>query len=246
MNNHFVAYVDGSRHFRSNSSGWAFVIYQNGKVIHQNFGEVPIVFEHQYEQYAFSQLMKLVMEENITSIQIYTDALNLKNSIDKIGDWKPEVLKYEPNIILKDINLKIDWISTKNNGVADKLSRKYLEKYFLEEKKVFKENFKNGIVNGNVKHPKINYFHDSRMLHSVTSNARMKERNFLNSVKHESVIIEVSEFKNIEKEIIKIIRVLKMNNQKLEIVEVQEAQENYLFQMLDLAEKWLDFNKRIL
>ena len=84
------------------------------------------------------------------------------------------------------------------------------------------------------------------MLHSVTSNARMKERNFLNSVKHESVIIEVSEFKNIEKEIIKIIRVLKMNNQKLEIVEVQEAQENYLFQMLDLAEKWLDFNKRIL
>lgn len=246
MQNHFIAYMDGSRHFRSNSSGWGFIIYKNSKVFHQDFGEVPVCFEHQYEQFAFSQLMKFVMNSGIESIQIYTDALNLKNSIDKVGDWKPEVIQYEPNLQLKEINLKIDWISTKNNGVADKLSRKYLEKYFFEEKHIFKENFKKGIVNGNVKHPKINYFHDTRMLHSVSTNGRIKERNFLNAVKFESIVIEVGEFKASNKEIVKIIRTIKANGDKFDILEVQEAQENYLMQVLEMSEKWLDFNKRIL
>jgi len=244
--NGFIAYMDGSRHFKSNSSGWGFIVYKNGKVFHQDFGEVPVIFEHQYEQFAFSQLMKFVMQNDIENIQIYTDALNLKNSIDKVGHWMPEVLKYEPSLSDKEINVKIDWISTKNNGVADKLSRKYLEKYFLEEKKIFKENFKNGIVNGNFKHPKINYFHDTRMLHSVSTNGRIKERNFINAVKMESIIIEVGEFKNKNKEIIKIVRVLKANGIKLEIIEVQEANDNYLLQCVNLAHKWMDFNIRVL
>lgn len=242
----FIAYMDGSLHFKSNSSGWGFIVYKNGKVFYQDFGEVPVIFEHQYEQFAFSQLMKFVMGKEISSIQIYTDALNLKNSIDKVGHWMPEALKYEPNLVEKQIDLKIDWISTKNNGVADKLSRKYLEKYFLAEKVIFKENFKNCMVNGNFKHPKINYFHDTRMLHSVSSNGRIKERNFINAVKMESIVIEVGEFKNQKKEIIKIVRVLKANGTKFDILEVQKAQENYLFQCLDLAHKWMDFNKRIL
>lgn len=246
MQNHFIAYMDGSRHFRSNSSGWGFILYKNSKVFHQDFGEVPVCFEHQYEQFAFSQLMKFVMNSGIENIQIYTDALNLKNAIDKVGDWKPEVLQYEPNLQLKDINLKIDWISTKNNGVADKLSRKYLEKYFFEEKHIFKENFKKGIVNGNVKHPKINYFHDTRMLHSVSTNGRIKERNFLNAVKFESIVIEVGEFKTSNKKIIKIVRAIKANGNKFDILEVQEAKENYLMQVLEMSEKWLDFNKRVL
>lgn len=246
MQNQFIAYMDGSRHFKSNSSGWGFIIYKNAKVFHQDFGEVPVQFEHKYEQFAFSQLMKFVMSSGIENIQIYTDALNLKNSIDKISDWKPEVLKYEPMLTLKDINLKIDWISTKNNGVADKLSRKYLEKYFFEEKHLFKENFKKGIVNGNIKHPKINYFHDTRMLHSVSTNGRIKERNFINAVKFESIVIEVGEFKNNKKEIVRIVRVLKANETKFDILEVQEAQKDYLMQVLELSEKWLDFNKRIL
>ena len=98
--------MDGSRHFKSNSSGWAFIIYKNGKVFHQDFGEVPVIFEHQYEQFAFSQLMKFVMQKDISSIQIYTDALNLKNSIDKVGHWMPEALKYEPTLVEKQIDLK--------------------------------------------------------------------------------------------------------------------------------------------
>lgn len=246
MQNYFIAYVDGSRHFRSNSSGWGFIVYKNSKIFHQDFGEVPVCFEHKYEQFAFSQLMKFVMNAGIENIQIYTDALNLKNSIDKVGDWKPEVLKYEPQLKLKEINLKIDWISTKNNGVADKLSRKYLEKYFFEEKHLFKENFRNGIVNGNVKHPKINYFHDTRMLHSISTNGRIKERNFLNAVKYESIVIEVGEFKNSHKEIVKIVRAIKANGNKFDILEVQEAQNNYLMQVLEMSEKWIDVNKRVL
>lgn len=246
MQKQFIAYMDGSRHFKSNSSGWGFIIYKNGKVFHQAFGEVPVIFEFQYEQFAFSQLMKFIMSSGIASIQIYTDALNLKNSIDKVGDYKPEVLKYEPELILKDIDVKIDWISTKNNGVADKLSRKYLEKYFFEEKHAFKENFKKGIVNGNVKHPKINYFHDTRMLHSVSSNGRIKERNFLNAVKYESVVIEVGEFKNSQKEIVKIVRAIKANGNKFDILEVQEVKQDYLLQVLELSQKWMDDNKRIL
>lgn len=246
MQNNFIAYMDGSRHFKSNSSGWGFIIYKNAKVFHQDFGEVPVCFGNQYEQFAFSQLMKFVMSSEVNNIQIYTDALNLKNSVDKIGDWKPEVLKYEPDITLNEINVKIDWISTKNNGVADKLSRKYLEKYFFEEKDLFKQNFRNGFVNGNPKHPKINYFHDTRMLHSVSTNGRIKERNYINAVKFESVVIEVGEFKNLNKEIVKIVRVLKANKNKFDILEVQEAQTNYLLQVMELAEKWKDFNKRIL
>lgn len=246
MQNQFIAYMDGSRHFKSNSSGWGFIVYKNGKVFHQAFGEVPVIFEFQYEQFAFAQLMKFIMSSGIETIQIYTDALNLKNSIDKVGDYKPEVLKYEPELQLKNINVKIDWISTKNNGVADKLSRKYLEKYFFEEKHAFKENFKKGIVNGNVKHPKINYFHDTRMLHSVSTNGRIKERNFLNAVKYESVVIEVGEFKNSQKEVVKIVRAIKANGNKFDILEVQQATDNYIMQVLELSEKWLDFNKRIL
>lgn len=238
--------MDGSRHFKSNSSGWGFIIYKNAKVFHQDFGEVPLQFEHKYEQFAFAQLMKFVMNSGIDNIQVYTDALNLKNVIDKVGDWKPEVLQYEPHLVLKEINLKIDWISTKNNGVADKLSRKYLEKYFFEEKHLFKENFKKGIVNGNIKHPKINYFHDTRMLHSVSTNGRIKERNFINAVKFESIVIEVGEFKNTKKEIVRIVRVLKAKADKFDILEVQEAQTDYLMQVLELSEKWMDFNKRIL
>lgn len=246
MQHQFIAYMDGSRHFKSSSSGWSFIIYKNGKVFHQDFGEVPVIFEFQYEQFAFSQLMKFVMSSGIETIQIYTDALNLKNSIDKVGDYKPEVLKYEPKLKFKDININIDWISTKNNGVADKLSRKYLEKYFFEEKHKFKEEFKKGIVNGNIKNKKINYFHDTRMLHSVSSNGRIKERNFLNAVKYESVVIEVGEFKNTQKEIVKIVRAIKANGKKFDILEVQEAREDYLMQVLELSEKWLDENKRIL
>lgn len=246
MKNNFIAYMDGSRHFKSNSSGWGFIIYKNAKVFHQDFGEVPLQFEHKYEQFAFAQLMKFVMNSGIDNIQVYTDALNLKNVIDKVGDWKPEVLQYEPHLVLKEINLKIDWISTKNNGVADKLSRKYLEKYFFEEKHLFKENFKKGIVNGNIKHPKINYFHDTRMLHSVSTNGRIKERNFINAVKFESIVIEVGEFKNTKKEIVRIVRVLKAKADKFDILEVQEAQTDYLMQVLELSEKWMDFNKRIL
>ena len=85
--------MDGSRHFKSNSSGWAFIIYKNGKVFHQDFGEVPVIFEHQYEQFAFSQLMKFVMQKDISSIQIYTDALNLKNSIENISNDSGEADK---------------------------------------------------------------------------------------------------------------------------------------------------------
>lgn len=246
MQNNFIAYVDGSRHFKSNSSGWSFVLYKNDKIFHQDFGEVPLRFEHQFEQFAFSQLMKFVMNSGIKIIHVYTDSLNLKNSIDKTGDWMQEVLKYEPILTLKKINFKIDWISTKHNGVADKLSRKYLEKYFFEEKHLFKENFKKGIVNGNVKHPKINYFHDTRMLHSVSTNGRIKERNFLNAVKYESIVIEVGEFKNNKKEITTIVRVMKASENNFDILETQEVRKDYLTQVLELSEKWLDENKRIL
>lgn len=194
--NKIIAYCDGSYHVKSDLGGWSYLIYDNNKLINQDFGEIPKEYRKQYEEYAFYKLIKYLKDKEYSDVLIYSDSLDLirKFERNKIN----EIIKiYDSEISIDNINIIMKWLPSKENKNADKLSRKFLETIYKKEIEIFKNAYSKNHINGNIKNEKIEFFMADKVKSVVTSMIKYIEKKFINYHKFDSLIIELYEEKSI-------------------------------------------------
>lgn len=239
MKHTLKAFVDGSYHGKSKTGGWGFIIYENDNVLYERYGQTPTQYSHKFEEYAFVQLLVFISDKKFEHIDVYTDCLHMQKNWIEEQVWLKEFEFFDDRIIFPQ-KLSLYWISTKKNK-ADALSRKYLDYLFYQEKTIFEDNWKNHIVYGRYKNPKIDYFYGNKLKHSNPSRLSLKEKKFINYHSQISHLLEVVEHNKQ-----KYLRLWNFMNKEYELEKSIPLKGNYFFHILDVAEKLLLTNKNFI
>lgn len=139
----YILHVDGSYNQKTDSAGYACVLFDNEKEIGVNFGENKTIQKKQnYEIYGLLQSLKYVIEKNITSVLIYNDCVTTVKIMNAILEKNDALLsKYNRHdFIIEEIkecinkmdSVIVHYINSKNNE-ADFHSRTYLYESFSDE-----------------------------------------------------------------------------------------------------------------
>lgn len=181
----YTAYIDGSHHDKSQTSGWGFAIFKNEKLIHEFFGSVPDQWKLSFEYYAFAKLVQFCLENKLNNILMKTDLLGMEKQYKGSTEIVKEAQKYIPTIPDGNINLVAQYISRKENAVADKLSRLYLMNLYQKERDKFLK------VHGELGSKKVNFLHMPELLHSSKTMLKSAESKVLHAVKRHHLIFDL-------------------------------------------------------
>lgn len=126
-----IAKCDGYWDVRKYGS-WAFVIEENGYIIHKSSGVIickdSIIAEYQ----AVIECLKYLLENGYKNVTIYTDCKSIAEQLN--GNWHtdPEKEYYAKYKIAKSLKSKteskVKWISRENNRKADTMCYKAIKR----------------------------------------------------------------------------------------------------------------------
>lgn len=232
----YTAYIDGSHHTKSKTSGWGFAILIEDKLIHESYGSVPEPWILAFEYYAFAKLVQFCLENKIDDILMKTDLLGMEKQYT--GYSSSEIVEEAQKYVLipagKTLNLKVEYISRKKNTLADKLSRVYLMTLYQQERDKFLDN------HGQPGSTKINFLHMPELLHSSRTMLKSTESRVLHAVKKHHLIFELFDKTNI-------LRIL-WNRTKgsQQILETLSLENNVVEVLFDKMYEYSHQNKKLL
>lgn len=220
-----TAYIDGSHHEKSKTSGWGFAIFSEDRLIHECFGSVPEPWILDFEYYAFAKLVQFCLENNIDDILMKTDLLGMEKQYTGFTSSRivEEAQKYALIPSGNSINLKVEYISRKKNTLADKLSRVYLMTLYLQERDDFLSQ------HGDHGSKKVNFLHIPELLYSSRNMLKSTGNRVLHAVKKQHLVFELFDKNNT-------LRILwnktKEHQKVLETICLGENSESLLFEKM--------------
>lgn len=232
----YTAYIDGSHHTKSKTSGWGFAILSDDKLIHESYGSVPAPWILAFEYYAFAKLVQFCIENKINDVLMRTDLLGMEKQYT--GHSALQIVEEAQKYVLipaeQTLNLKVEYISRKKNTLADKLSRVYLMTLYQQERDKFLDN------HGQPGSTKVNFLHVAELLHSSRTMLKSTQSRVLHAVKKNHLIFELFAKTNI----LRILWNRKKGHQEiLETISLNDNAENVL---LDKMYEYSHQNKNLL
>lgn len=238
----WTAYIDGSHQYHSKTSGWSFIVQNDLGFKDKFFGEIVPPWLYEFEQYAFAKLIEYCVKHNIAEINVKTDYFQLLKDCANIENAVDFCQKYLPTSLLGHVKANLAHIPRSQNKEADRLSRRYLIDAFLQEKKEFEKELANNRVNGNYKHPHINFIHSNKLLYCSKSSTKNTERKVMYAVKSESLIIEIiAQEENIHK-----LNVMTFKNKIYTYLETFIIKGNYRDALLEKLQEYKSYKNILL
>lgn len=116
-------YTDGAYKPSTNQGGWAFVVYENDKIVYKDFGGVLYTTNNKMELIAIIKAVLYIKDKPAT---IYTDSNYIIGCITKGWTIKANIELWKRFNQLDISNISFKWIkghsTNEGNNVADRLA----------------------------------------------------------------------------------------------------------------------------
>lgn len=232
----YKLYTDGSNQTYKKLAGYGGYIEDEFGTKIISFSEVisnPL-FNNKHELLGLKRGLELAIKENIDNIICYTDDLNMAklintNDLNTLQEFNLKPLHKEVIDLKKYFkNIEIKYIPRKQNSEADKLSRKALKKYIIE-------NNINGI-------PNKDYFRHEKF---ITKNQFENKEKFSKLIEKIENYIVFSEIASNKMDIYLLKKDVNTNEIKHELIESINLKKNNQQEMLEIISWILNKNTEL-
>lgn len=115
-------YTDGAYKPSTDQGGWAYIVYENDKIVYKDFGGVLHTTNNKMELVAIIEAVKYIKDKTAT---IYTDSNYIIGCITKGWTIKANIELWKKFNKLDISNITFEWVKGHSNCIRNNIADKF-------------------------------------------------------------------------------------------------------------------------